>query len=214
MPPGDFSAALDDRRFTQTFYLESDQPNVLFGANRIDEVYFPSGGLEADRYGTVRTPILLEAGIVYSVTSEVPVFDPAILAGMGDPSTEDQPGLDRYVQLPATTPSRVRDLASSITAGARTPYERAVAVQDWLRANTAYDLGVPREPAGVDAVDHFLFETRRGFCEHIASAMVVLLRIARRAPTRSRPATAPASGTRSPATSRSARPTPTRGSRS
>jgi hypothetical protein len=39
-----------------------------------------------------------------------------------------------------------------------------------------YDLGVPREPEGVDAVDHFLFETRRGFCEHIASAMAVLLR--------------------------------------
>jgi hypothetical protein len=39
-----------------------------------------------------------------------------------------------------------------------------------------YDLTVPREPARVDAVDHFLFDTRRGFCEHIASAMAVLLR--------------------------------------
>ena len=46
----------------------------------------------------------------------------------------------------------------------------------WLRANTRYDLDVPREPDGVDAVDHFLFETQRGFCEHIASAMAVLLR--------------------------------------
>jgi hypothetical protein len=53
-----------------------------------------------------------------------------------------------------------------------------VAVQDWLRANTVYDLSVAREPEGVDAVDHFLFETRRGFCEHIASAMAVLLRAA------------------------------------
>jgi hypothetical protein len=51
-----------------------------------------------------------------------------------------------------------------------------MAVQSWLRANTRYDLTVPREPPGVDAVDHFLFDTRRGFCEHIASAMAVLLR--------------------------------------
>jgi Transglutaminase-like superfamily/Domain of unknown function (DUF4129) len=39
-----------------------------------------------------------------------------------------------------------------------------------------YDLDVPRDPPGVDAVDHFLFETRRGFCEQIASSMAVLLR--------------------------------------
>ena len=75
-------------------------------------------------------------------------------------------------------PTRVRDLATTITAAADSPYERALAVQSWLQANTAYDLTVAREPDGVDAVDHFLFATRRGFCEHIASAMVVLLRAA------------------------------------
>ena len=47
-------------RVMQTFYLASNQPNVLFGAARVSEVYFPSGGLQADRYGTVRSPILLE----------------------------------------------------------------------------------------------------------------------------------------------------------
>ena len=51
-----------------------------------------------------------------------------------------------------------------------------MAVQGWLQTNTRYDLTVPREPDGVDAVDHFLFETRRGFCEHIAASMAVLLR--------------------------------------
>jgi hypothetical protein len=39
-----------------------------------------------------------------------------------------------------------------------------------------YDLDVPRDPPVVDAVDHFLFETRRGFCEQIASSMAVMLR--------------------------------------
>src|SRR4029077_8295205 len=54
--------------------------------------------------------------------------------------------------------------------------EAVVHVQAWIQEHMRYDLSVPREPAGVDAVDHFLFETRRGFCEHIASAMAVLLR--------------------------------------
>ena len=31
----------------------------------------------------------------------------------------------------------------------------------------------------MDAVDHFLFETRRGFCEQIASSMAVMLRLDR-----------------------------------
>jgi hypothetical protein len=126
----------------------------------------------------VRSPVLLEDGLVYSVVSEIPVFDPAMLATMGDPPTAGEPQLERYLQLPEGLPGRVGDLAAQITAGASTPYERAVAVQDWLQANTLYDLTVAREPEGVDAVDHFLFETQRGFCEHIASAMVVLLRSA------------------------------------
>ena len=35
---------------------------------------------------------------------------------------------------------------------------------------------MPHDP--VDAVDHFLFDTRKGYCEHIASAMAILLRAA------------------------------------
>jgi transglutaminase-like putative cysteine protease len=66
----------------------------------------------------------------------------------------------------------------SITDGLSTTYDRAAAVQSWLQVHTEYDLGIPPDPEGVDAVDHFLFETRRGFCEHIASAMVLLLRAA------------------------------------
>jgi transglutaminase-like putative cysteine protease len=176
--PGDFGDAAQVTRVTQTFYLEANQPNVLFGANRIDEVYFPGGGVEVDRYGVIRSPVLIEGGIVYSVVSEIPVFDPAAVAAMGDPPTAGDPDLERYLQLPAELPRRVRDLALQITAGAHTPYERAIAVQDWLETDTAYDLTVAREPEGVDAVDHFLFETRRGFCEHIASAMAILLRAA------------------------------------
>ncbi len=176
VPVGDFGESLGTRQVLQTFYLESDQPNVLFGAARVSEVYFPSGGLRADRFGTVRSPIVLEEGLVYSVLSEVPVFDTRLLERMSDPPAAAVKALRRYLQLPADMPQRVVDLAEEITADARNPYERALAVQAWLQGNTVYDLGVAREPEGVDAVDHFLFETRRGFCEHIASAMAILLR--------------------------------------
>jgi hypothetical protein len=68
------------------------------------------------------------------------------------------------------------ELAQRITGSATTTYDRVMAVQGWLQRNTKYNLDVPRDPPGVDAVDEFLFVRRQGFCEHIASAMAVLLR--------------------------------------
>ena len=81
-----------------------------------------------------------------------------------------------YLQLPPDLPQRVRDLAGEVMGGARDNFDRAVLVQDYLRAGFAYDLSVPPPPDGRDAVDYFLFEQRGGFCSHFASAMAVLLR--------------------------------------
>jgi transglutaminase-like putative cysteine protease len=176
MPPT-VDPAWGGRPLVQTFFIDQPQPNVLFAAGAPHIVYFPAGGLRTDRDQSIRSPIFLDEGLVYSVESIVPDVGPAELALVG---MRQHPGRGRYVrrylQLPAELPQRVRDLAAQITSGTRGEYEAVMAVQTWLQTNTRYDLTVPREPDGVDAVDHFLFETRRGFCEHIASAMAVLLR--------------------------------------
>jgi transglutaminase-like putative cysteine protease len=157
-----------------TFYVTADLPNVAFAAAVPNTVYFPSSSIEVDRYGSIRTPILLEDGVVYSIVSDVRITPPELL--WTEPAEWDPSVLARYTQLPTDLPYRVHELAGRISARALTTYERVQAVEAWLRSNTAYDLSIPADPPGVDAVDHFLFETRRGFCEHIASAMVVLLR--------------------------------------
>ncbi len=159
-------------RVVQTFYVQTQQPNVLFTAADAQTVYFPAGELRVDRYGSIRAPILLDPGLVYSVISQVPVVTVADMRS----SSGTVLGFERYLQLPADLPSRDAALAARITAGLTTTYDKAAAVQTWLQTHTEYDLEAPPEPEGVDAVDHFLFETHRGFCEHIASAMVLLLR--------------------------------------
>jgi len=168
------AATLGTNEVTQTFYVDTPQPNLLFAAANARTVYFPSGGLKVDRSGSIRSPIALDEGLVYSVVSDIPVNDPGSLrlSNRAVPSTLAA----RYLQLPASLPSRVEGLARQITAGLTNDFDRAAAIEAWLRANTVYDLNVPRDPEGVDAVDHFLFETRRGFCEHIASSMAVMLR--------------------------------------
>jgi transglutaminase-like putative cysteine protease len=161
-------------RITQTFYVDTQQPNVLFAAAVPSQVYFPAAGLQVDRYGSIRSPILLDEGMVYSVVSDVPVTEPSILrwAHPSEPISIDP----TYLQLPTDLPPRVGALAHRITAGITTQYDQVEAVQSWIRANTKYDLDVPRDPAGVDAVDHFLFVTRTGFCEQIATSLAVMLR--------------------------------------
>ncbi len=175
-PPG----LVPTQHVLATFYVQTDLPNVVFGAYRVQQVYFPASQLSADPYGSVRAPILLENGVVYSVMSEVPSPTPDLLR-----ATESLPSdpelaqtLAPYLELPARMPRRVADLAERITADAPTAYDAVEAVQTWLRRNTTYNLDIPPDPPGVDAVDRFLFETREGFCEHIASAMAVLLRAA------------------------------------
>jgi transglutaminase-like putative cysteine protease len=165
------------RPLVQTFFIEQAQPNVLFTAAWPQTVYFPGGGLRTDRDLSIRSPIYLDAGLVYSVESAVPTVtgeDLSRVPPLGQ--LQRDRGLLRFLQLPAELPQRDRALADLITAGSRTEYDSVMAVQSWLQTNTVYDLSVPREPPGVDAVDRFLFETRRGFCEHVASAMAVLLR--------------------------------------
>jgi transglutaminase-like putative cysteine protease len=82
-----------------------------------------------------------------------------------------------YLQLPATLPARVRQLAEEVTAGAETPYRQAEKIQDYLRLNYEYKLDAPLPLAGRDVVDYFLFDSTGGFCSHYASAMVVMLRV-------------------------------------
>ena len=45
-----------------------------------------------------------------------------------------------YLQLPPTLPDRVRELAERVTAGHRTPYAKAKALETYLRTTYPYRL--------------------------------------------------------------------------
>ena len=82
----------------------------------------------------------------------------------------------RYLQLPDELPGRVRQLAQEITRGQTTPYDKAHAIEAYLRGYP-YDLDVPTPPVGHDVADYFLFDLREGYCDYYATAMVVLARV-------------------------------------
>jgi transglutaminase-like putative cysteine protease len=84
--------------------------------------------------------------------------------------------LAQYAQVPTATTDRVRALARQITASSRTTYDSIQAIENWLGANTRYSLDAPLSPQNVDVVDDFLFRSKLGWCEQIASSLVVLAR--------------------------------------
>lgn len=115
----------------------------------------------------------IKDGDTYTVTSAVSVAEPEALRAAGT----DYPAwvLARYTQLPAELPQRVRDLGAELTAGADTPYDKAKAVESYLRT-FPYTVKVDPPPYNADGVDHFLFTLGKGYSEYYASAMAVLLR--------------------------------------
>ncbi|MCL4505295.1 MAG: DUF3488 and transglutaminase-like domain-containing protein [Chloroflexi bacterium] len=83
----------------------------------------------------------------------------------------------RYLQLPDDVPQRVYNLARDLAATAPTYYDRAEAIQTYLRAYS-YTLDLPLPPQDRDIADYFLFDLKRGYCDYFATAMVVLARAA------------------------------------
>lgn len=74
-------------------------------------------------------------------------------------------------QVVAVSPS-----GGLVAAGLVTPYDAAEAIEEYLRTQYTYNDEISSPPANMDAVDYFLFESRVGYCDYFASAMVVLLR--------------------------------------
>lgn len=111
----------------------------------------------------------------YQELSSVPLIDPRVLrdAGQRYPDWVRQ----RFLTLPPNLPDRVRALALQLTATRSTPYDRAKAIETYLRTYP-YTLDVPRPDLSRDLVDYFLFDLKQGYCDYYASAMVVLARAA------------------------------------
>jgi transglutaminase-like putative cysteine protease len=83
---------------------------------------------------------------------------------------------DQYTELPDSLPERVPALAAQVVAGQPdNPYDKAKALEAYLR-EYQIDYNVEDVPPGRDAVDYFLFDSRRGYFDYHASAMVVMLR--------------------------------------
>jgi transglutaminase-like putative cysteine protease len=122
--------------------------------------------VSAQAYGSI------EKNTRYQVISKVSEASALDLRG----ATQTYPAeiRRRYLPLPSM-PSRVRQLADQLTQSQSTPYDKANAVESYLRS-LPYTLDPPAPPSNQDGVDFFLFDAKTGYCDYFASAMAVMLR--------------------------------------
>ena len=81
----------------------------------------------------------------------------------------------RYLALPEHLSTRVQQLAQSLTEDQRSNYDKAAAIESYLRT-IPYSLDIPSPPSDQDVVDYFLFDLKEGYCDYYATAMVVMAR--------------------------------------
>lgn len=143
----------------------------------------------------LRTNGRLAAGNVYNVTSYVSDADIATLESVplpkDAPSFTYDPGrpdltppvtyydpsiLQTYLQLPPQLDPNIKRLAKNITSSAKTMYDMAVDLEDYLRNHYTYNTNI-NLPPGQEGVSWFLFRSgNQGFCNYFATAMAIMAR--------------------------------------
>jgi transglutaminase-like putative cysteine protease len=118
----------------------------------------------------------LRQGFHYTVVSQVPDIDAADL--VGPVNYRDYPSLRPYLDT-GSLDREVRQRANAVVAAkdADTPFQKALAIQDYLRSKEfRYNLNVPSLAAGGNQLRRFLTEVREGYCEQFAIAMAMMAR--------------------------------------
>jgi hypothetical protein len=128
--------------------------------------------LYRDFTGSFFNPFRNYAPVRYYGYSRLPTINPAKLRAASADYPEDI--RTTYLQLPALDP-RIPALSKTVTTRAPASYDKAAAIEAYLRSRFTYTLNLTGKPSG-DPLAHFLFETRAGHCEYFASAMTIMLR--------------------------------------
>ena len=125
-----------------------------------------------------------DSGAVFNLDPEHPVSRYQATSDIAQPGAADLRAADGsypadvIASVPRTarlSTARIPRLAEQITASAGNNYDKALALENYLRTHFAYTLQLPRTVPH-DPLANFLFERRQGHCEYFASSMAVMLR--------------------------------------
>ncbi|MBC7811590.1 MAG: transglutaminase domain-containing protein [Burkholderiales bacterium] len=168
-----FTIGLNASRLIYT----APQPSLIDLPTRTDLSYTA----EEDMNVSVIRPLqVLYRGDTYTATSLMSNATASQLRAAGSQYPEWVTSTESplYLYVSPSITDRTVQLANDIinNAGATNNYDKAKAIEGWLRTNILYNESIPQPPAGQDPVDWVLFDFRQGYCNYYASSMVMMLR--------------------------------------
>jgi transglutaminase-like putative cysteine protease len=162
-----------DTGVKQTIWVEPIGSDALFGASMPVAYDVPNTGRSRyERNDDIRYE--RESAFKYTVWSDLtPPPEDELRAAPKRP----QPGYHVYLQWDREEiTDETEQLALEITAGLTNDYDKARAIETYLRENLGYTLDLA-DPGGVEPIHFFLFDRKVGHCEYFASAFAILARI-------------------------------------
>jgi transglutaminase-like putative cysteine protease len=159
----------------QRIILEPVGTDTLFATRRPLRVRAAISEVSRDNDTDALTALGIKGRITYSVFSDISVPSEQELR-LDAPATAREFIRQRYSlpPPPSKLDPRIPQLAHEITRNAPTPYDKARAIENYLKTSFHYTLDL--KSADRDPLAEFLFQTREGHCEYFATAMVIMLR--------------------------------------
>lgn len=137
--------------------------NHFLQVNRDDALVFPNGVYDMESY-------------MVKIYEPLP-YGKLLTLGI-DHKKKDLADLNIYLQIPRDRiTQRTKSLVKEIVKDAKGDFEKAMAIENHLRNNYPYNLGVDEVPENRDFIDYFLFDGKEGYCTYYATSMAIMLRL-------------------------------------
>ncbi len=163
----------DAQRVKQTIHMTgADDPYWLPAAYKPYRIDLPDSAVLPASMSLILTNRSID-GLTYTVESEVQTPSEEELRAV---SFQDLEVMSDQAKLPGNFPGRIRKYAQDLTAGADTPYDKALALEQFfLGPDFTYDQTVDYG-SSPRALEEFVLEKRRGYCEQFALAFAEMAR--------------------------------------
>lgn len=180
----DFSGLSDEEKVL--YYEEEDITitNNLFASTTIFSPYKASKVFSNYKYhilvdsnDNIKTPDGIYKDESYLVRVQRPLPYGIAKSNGSNNKKSDLLDLEDYIQIPDTISDRTVELTKKIVLDKQIDFEKAVAIENYLRKNFKYNLQVEDIPPNYEFLDYFLFEAKEGYCTYYATAMAIMLRI-------------------------------------
>ncbi|TKS61851.1 MAG: hypothetical protein EWM72_00254 [Nitrospira sp.] len=156
----------------QNILLESLDTPVIFAAPFAETVSGKFLTVQSDSTGALYLPFPSSSRIEYSAVSR---SNPVLPTDLQPQSVSYPESFVRHFLQAPVQSERIADLARKIAQTKQTSYDKAIAIQEHLSHNFRYSLDVPLTEQE-HPLEEFLFTSKTGYCEHYATAMVIMLR--------------------------------------